>query len=459
MKCIMKRKSMDSPEQVSSSSDDEEKTVDLTISVSSLVDELSSPPIHTPNTNGTQSMTVSQILGNTDYVNSDGEEFTHEEADTYSFDDGEEGEEADDDDDEVDTFEDAEEEIPSEHDLQVMDEMIREAIEMAQSGVPTFQQQWGTMMSQEMHQPNTVSALVFPSSGSGAQPAVEIPSDLIQAMDTMRSISQTLVGTLDTTRPRLNLGPSFLSRGGLRLPRIHHRSFHSMDTRSVVRNNLRFNRDDYEMVESYFNSLLWDEREDNDAMPSGYVRLHPNVANVLLEAFERTRRSRMISMDELIDLLLTETTVEVETLPLDDISDMYRHYLMTEGQIPFPGDYMHILEYEMLHHEYPSEEELMEMRQRAVRFYVDPERFHEEDKMLVPTLHVDRLPRRINEDKQDLVCSICQDEIKIGQETLTLVPCQHVFHATNSECLDTGSISNWLSQNNRCPLCKANITP
>ncbi len=230
------------------------------------------------------------------------------------------------------------------------------------------------------------------------------------------------------------------------------RSFHRGDTASVVRNNYTFTDADYELVYNYFNSLIWEE--DDSTL---FVDPHVNILNVMLEYWQDHNRHRLPDLDEIIERCINEAP-SLDQLPIDDIRDMFRHYLLEDGSLPSPGDYYYIQEYLVLHDEYPNEDQLQEMRIRAMRFMVDPERFHAEDKMIVPTLHISRLPRAKNAEK-DLVCCICQDEITVGQETITLVPCGHKFHANDKECLEEGSILNWLSTNNRCPMCKKKVDP
>ena len=230
------------------------------------------------------------------------------------------------------------------------------------------------------------------------------------------------------------------------------RSFHRGDTASVVRNSYTFTDADYELVYNYFNSLIWEE--DDSTL---FVDPHVNILNVILEYWQDHNRHRLPDLDEIIERCLREAP-SLDQLPIDDMRDMFRHYLLEDGSLPAPGDYYYIQEYLVLHDEYPNEDQLQEMRIRAMRFMVDPERFHAEDKMIVPTLHISRLPRAKNAEK-DLVCCICQDEITVGQETITLVPCGHKFHANDKECLEEGSILNWLSTNNRCPMCKKKVDP
>ena len=50
---------------------------------------------------------------------------------------------------------------------------------------------------------------------------------------------------------------------------------------------------------------------------------------------------------------------------------------------------------------------------------------------------------------QELICSICFDEIKKGDVIREMPTCNHKFH---SECVD-----NWLTVKPQCPNCRKNI--
>jgi hypothetical protein len=49
----------------------------------------------------------------------------------------------------------------------------------------------------------------------------------------------------------------------------------------------------------------------------------------------------------------------------------------------------------------------------------------------------------------DEVCSICQDQVEVGQQVRRLNHCNHIFH---SHCIDT-----WFARNMNCPTCRHDI--
>ena len=60
----------------------------------------------------------------------------------------------------------------------------------------------------------------------------------------------------------------------------------------------------------------------------------------------------------------------------------------------------------------------------------------------------------IENDKEDLSCSICLEEFKIGEKCIKL-PCKdhpHYFHKGNDKC---PGIMEWFKKSNTCPVCRS----
>jgi hypothetical protein len=53
------------------------------------------------------------------------------------------------------------------------------------------------------------------------------------------------------------------------------------------------------------------------------------------------------------------------------------------------------------------------------------------------------------DDSEETRCSICQDDIRFGEEVRSLIHCDHFFHR--------GCIDLWLQSSVRCPLCRHDI--
>ena len=252
--------------------------------------------------------------------------------------------------------------------------------------------------------------------------------------------------------PRIDSSYLFNRQRLRRRSLLRQRHFTRDNQESISRRQV-FRDEDYETAESYFNSLVWEEIGEDQ-----YISPHINILNIILESWVDSNKERFPTLQEIVERLVQDTSQYTEHLPLDTVVAMYTYYILTDGFLPRPEDYYFIVEYHLLHTSYPNPDQLEEMRIRAMRFALDPERFHAEDKMIVPTLHIERLPRTVC-NATDQVCCICQDEIKVGQEMITLIPCGHVFHSTDVDCLENGSIMNWLSANNQCPMCKKKVEP
>jgi hypothetical protein len=147
------------------------------------------------------------------------------------------------------------------------------------------------------------------------------------------------------------------------------------------------------------------------------------------------------------------------------IKRIIKQSIFYTGEIPNCEYFPHFVEYYLLHGRIPKDEELNEYMRRVYEFSRSPEDFYQVDKCLVPVLGVEKLPifeykvESKSENKSDDVCCICQEEFVENQNVIKLVPCGHLFHHSSKDCLEIGSILDWLKTNNRCPLCKEKVEP
>lgn len=87
----------------------------------------------------------------------------------------------------------------------------------------------------------------------------------------------------------------------------------------------------------------------------------------------------------------------------------------------------------------------------------DPEEFHEKYKHKTPTQNLSLLQSKtMTNEIQEPMCGICQDQIQIDQNYFQL-PCSHLFHARDDECLGNSTVLCWLRENKVCPICKQEI--
>jgi hypothetical protein len=113
-----------------------------------------------------------------------------------------------------------------------------------------------------------------------------------------------------------------------------------------------------------------------------------------------------------------------------------------------------VLLYHMAENKYPNIEELAEMISNNITISQQPETYCQDKRLLVPTPHMEKLIA-IKNEKNDVNCSICLDQIKLAGDMYQL-PCGDCFHA--GECLGGGqSILTWMDQCKRCPNCNQEI--
>lgn len=102
-------------------------------------------------------------------------------------------------------------------------------------------------------------------------------------------------------------------------------------------------------------------------------------------------------------------------------------------------------------------EEIIHFAQLMDELEEDPEEFHEKYKLKTPTPNLSALQSQsMTNEIQEPMCGICQDQIEIEQQYYKL-PCCHLFHATDNECLGNSTIMCWLRENKVCPICKQEI--
>ena len=102
-------------------------------------------------------------------------------------------------------------------------------------------------------------------------------------------------------------------------------------------------------------------------------------------------------------------------------------------------------------------EEIVRFAQLVEELEDDPDEFHEKYKLKIPTPNLSNLQSKpMTEEIVEPMCGICQDQIKIQQHYFQL-PCSHLYHANNDECLGNSTILCWLKENKVCPICKQEV--
>lgn len=102
-------------------------------------------------------------------------------------------------------------------------------------------------------------------------------------------------------------------------------------------------------------------------------------------------------------------------------------------------------------------EEIIQFESLMEEIEHNPDEFHEKYKLKTPTPNLCNLQSKpMSQDIVEPMCGICQDKIEVNQHYFQL-PCLHLFHATDSECLGNSTILCWLRENKVCPICKQEV--
>jgi hypothetical protein len=102
-------------------------------------------------------------------------------------------------------------------------------------------------------------------------------------------------------------------------------------------------------------------------------------------------------------------------------------------------------------------EEIIQFSQMMEELEDNPDEFHEKYKLKTPTPNLSQLQSQpMTNEITEPMCGICQDQIQIEQQYFKL-PCSHLFHAKDDECLGNSTILCWLRENKVCPICKQEV--
>ena len=236
----------------------------------------------------------------------------------------------------------------------------------------------------------------------------------------------------------------------------------------------KYSQDEYDLTIVYYNHIrdewLTDNNERINLIPDlkNYIEKPSlKILNIILKYFSENDEmfptidvfldlvynNRCLCIDRFSYLFQTQTNQDIIKKIIQDFVMIYSFY-------PSCNYFSYYIEFFILHNRIPSEEELTSFMERAREFFISPEDFHQKDKLLVPTLNINKLPieqfNNISNPINDC-CAICREEFSPATQTVKLSPCNHLFHSNDSECLQDASIFNWLHCYNFCPLCKTKI--
>jgi hypothetical protein len=242
----------------------------------------------------------------------------------------------------------------------------------------------------------------------------------------------------------------------------------------------RYEKEEYELAEIIFFELRNEWKEKNNIIEINDVdrdrEISVSIKNILLDFYNsgnvnsstNIEEERFPNLEEFIEKLYAfkcDCLIQYES---ENLKKVIEHYCLLYGKYPSCNTIPYILEFYIIQKRVPTQEELEDLVYRTIQFSLNPEEYHQRDKEFIPTIGVDKLPIFIYKDfiekhssKDNKLCqntcAIGQDDFLEKQSIMKLVPCGHLFHSTNSECLENASIRNWLEKYNYCPLCKQKI--
>jgi len=180
------------------------------------------------------------------------------------------------------------------------------------------------------------------------------------------------------------------------------------------------------------------------------------LLNIILD-LKKDNLQLFPTSDQLVEAVFNMRCQCVYFASESNIKPLILDYISEKADVPNCREYETLLEFHILHKRLPSDEELEDYTRRTADFFINPEDFHQKDKIRIPTLNIDKLPITQYDGGSCSTCSLCQEDFIDKQNVITLQPCNHHFHYDKKDCLDTASIITWIEQNNFCPLCKTKI--
>lgn len=142
------------------------------------------------------------------------------------------------------------------------------------------------------------------------------------------------------------------------------------------------------------------------------------------------------------------------------IMEIIKYYIINYGIIPSCRYMLLCYQYYLQEKRVGTTQEISDYDLLLAEIEMDPESFHQKYKHKIPTQNLSNLntlvmTQELHKEK-DPCCSICQYDIEPNQKYHEL-PCGHLFHKENNECLEYATIIYWLKDNKICPMCKQEV--
>ena len=188
---------------------------------------------------------------------------------------------------------------------------------------------------------------------------------------------------------------------------------------------------------------------------SGLESVDKEICNIMIAEYFKSQRTVWPGVRDIVRIALMSPCRCQVRFTNSELTELYTYTVSVEGILPTCFEVDHMFLYRAQMGRFPTTDECLEFMQRMTEFGVDPEAYHQKDKVNVPAMRTDELPVMYLTEPE--TCTLCQEECTKDQLVVKLQPCGHVFHATAEECLETKSIYQWLDEHNYCFLCKTKI--
>lgn len=130
-------------------------------------------------------------------------------------------------------------------------------------------------------------------------------------------------------------------------------------------------------------------------------------------------------------------------------------HLIQIGEIHNISDVTQVSYFHRLAKRFPSKEEFLEYIENYYNINANPDNYCINNDKKIPTKNLNKL--KSQKSKKDVLCTLCQNDIKIGDDVFVVPKCQHHFHFNKKECLDGFNIHDWLAKNSKCPVCQQKV--
>jgi hypothetical protein len=142
------------------------------------------------------------------------------------------------------------------------------------------------------------------------------------------------------------------------------------------------------------------------------------------------------------------------------IYQIIKYYILEYGIVPKCKFILLSYQYYIQEKKVGNLQEINDYEMLLNEIEMDPQEFHNKYKHKLPTRNLSKLQTKTMTDdivkNKEPCCGICQYDIETSQNYYEL-PCGHLFHQNEQECLECATIIYWLKDNKFCPICKNEV--